>query len=460
MKISGKISDMARVISLSCEKFTTVYTVALLFFFLPYCVDKLGSYVIWIMPIAALAPLGVLPVVYAVIHRYNPLFFGRYHLAMPVAGMMSGLFFVLVFGADNGAPSHVCACVLGGIAFLACWTTYRYTAFSVRVRLIGDDLVKPSKTTALFSFFGAAAAVGTLYGFYVYNAATMFVNSAYVFAAACIILCFTQYLATYSEIPKLGGKKIISFKSSFKEFLTAFTARPYTSSTLFLSALIAIAATAIGYGFRLGVPSNVVFGAVAATLIAFAVGAFVFIKLGVRIIRIVPTLILSSIVLAFVMLVVASVAGEGAAACLIIACVIIGVGLSAAMRSVRMSCMRVKPRITSGIVFIMTELSVCVAAAVAFVAAAVAYTALPTLGASAFFIGFGIAAALGLSAFLVGLFRPQPKRQSEITVSRERDTEELDSGVSADDAPQGDIAQDDTAPETEEETTDGTEAAV
>ncbi len=386
---------------LSCDNFTTAYIVALLLFSAPYIVERCGVLALAFMPLALLLPFAVMPVFYSLIHRFSPLMFGRYHLVMPVTGMASALFYVMLWSSDGVGASGACLAFFGMLAFIEALLVYKYCSFSVRTRLGGEGVDKTSIPSIGFALLGAAAALSTQYGFYFYDKATMYLNAAYIVGAATVILSLVQYFATYTEIPRLGGRRVQSIKSVFKTFYVGLNRRTYLSSMFYMTAFVTVAALGAyfayaGGGSRLSVSVTCAF--IAAYAAVFAVTSVKLKRRSVGLsVAVTVILALSSIAFGLAML---DLGAEARTALCVIGAALVGGGGALCFRQMRMRFVSIKSRATVGTVYLLIELTVCAAAAIALVVLVICYGAGLRNGALVgFAYGFG---AGGLFA-VVGL---------------------------------------------------------
>lgn len=401
MKVNGKYEDAIQKIMMSCDSFTTGYTAMLLLFFVPYAVQYCGVITAAFLPLVCLLPFAVMPVLYSAVHRADTLLFGRYHLIMPLSAFVAALFFVLIWSSDS-ASSAAGACLIffGALVFVIAATLYRYCSFSVRARLAGENIVKPHGAAFCFSAAGAAVAVAAVTGFRYYDETTMFLNAAYVIGAACIILAFSQYLCTYFGIPRLGGRRVQTVKSSFRMLYAGLNKRAYFSALFFEAAFITLAALIVYFGYALGIAVYVPIASASALVVGFALTAYACAKKVKHRSKLLSVSVLLCLFFASAALTVEAVLDlppDGASACLIGSAALIGAGGAAAERQMRLGFLTVKPRATSGIVFILIELTRLAATAVAL-AAVIISCAVYAHGGSLYAFPYGFCAAAAFSA--------------------------------------------------------------
>lgn len=388
---------------LSCDGFTTAYFVMIMLGFIVYaerCSQEISSA---FTAVACLLPFVLMPVFYSVIHRYSPLIFGRYHLIMPVSAMVAAVFFVLMFDATGGGAGDACKIFFGATVFSTSVLLYRYCSFSVRARLSRDSIAKPSIQSMCFSAVGAACAVGAFCGFYAYDRDTAFVNTAYVLGAVCVILALIQYFATFSEIPRLGGKRIQSVKSVFRAFYGGLNKRTYFSALLFECAFIVSAALLPIFSMSLGLPDHIA-AVVAAVFVAAFGGALLFCSLKIkRRSKLLSVTVTLCLVVSATLCILADVLKFGGTlgACILAAsAVLTAIGGAVAMRQTRLRFLTVKKTVTSGTVFILLELTVYAAAACAVAVATVVVAVSATTGVNALIYGFAAAAMFAVAALI------------------------------------------------------------
>lgn len=414
MDTKSRYESIGQRIGLSCDAFSTGCLIMCLLFFVPYVAESGGTLVMWFLPLACLVPFVVMPLVYMVIHRFDTVLFGRYHFVMPLSAFVAAPFFVMAWSANGVGAAQSCLVFFGVLIFAITIMVYRYCAFSVRARLTNSGIVDKSPIYEAFTAAGCIAAVVAFAGFWHYDQATAYVNTAYVMGAATIVLTLVQYLITFYDIPRLGGRRVQSVKSMFASFYGELDVKMYLSILFFEAAFACIAALLVYFGFALGVGLyGTIF--VAATVIAvYGISACVVSR---RITRRSMTLSIIDIVCvvlsAGVLIVLAALGnkGDGTLAGLVIAAAIAGFGGAVAVRQNKLRFLTVKPRVTTGTVFILSELTMFAAAGIAlFVAALVATVIEVSVNPiTSFIYGFGIAVLLAVVAFVL-CSRPSVKR--------------------------------------------------
>lgn len=385
-----------------------------LLFFAPYVAENGGTLVMWFLPLACVVPFVVMPLVYMVIHRFDTVLFGRYHFVMPLSAFIAMPFFVMAWSANGLGPAQSCLVFFGIFIFAITIMVYRYCAFSVRARLTNLGIVDRSPFYDAFTAAGCIAAVVTFAGFLHYDIQTAYINTAYVMGGATVLLALAQYLITYYDIPRLGGRRVESVKSMFVSFYGELNVKMYLSVLFFEAAFACIAALLVYFGFALGVGVYGTITIAAAVIVVYGITACVSVR---RITRRSMTLSVINIVCvtlsAGVLIVLAALGdrGAGTLAGLIIAAVIAGFGGAVAVRQSKLRFLTVKPRVTTGTVFILSELTIFAAAGIAlFVAALVATVVeVSTYATMSFIFGFGIAVLLAVAAFVL-CSRPYAKR--------------------------------------------------
>lgn len=401
MGIRGKYESKLHNIALSCDAFTTGYLVMCLLFFAPYAATFGGKLVMWFLPIAALVPFVIMPLVYMLVHRADFLLFGRYHLIMPTSAFISALFFVVAFCARGRGAADDCLIFFGVLVFAASILIYRYCAFSVRARL-GNGSLGFSPLSACFSAAGSVSAIAAYYGFLYYDPSTAFLNTAYVLSAACVVLALAQYLTTYYGIPRLGGKRVQSAKNVFRALFSGLDKRAYLSALFFLAAFATIAALTVYFA------SAVIFDMYKAAtcttvfVACYAVGMLAcerYVKHRSKGLSIAE--LLCATVAAGLLIAVAFIDFSRATeACVMIAAGVTGIGGAMAVRQTRLRFITIKPRITSGVIFVLYGLTAFAAVAVAFLVAAVVTEILYAApSVTAFVYGFAAAGVFAVVAF-------------------------------------------------------------
>ncbi len=411
MDTRSKYESRFQAIALSCDAFTTAYLVMCLLFFVPYAVKHGGYIVLWFLPISCVLPFAIMPIVYKLIHRFDTLLFGRYHIAMPLSAFLAALFFVLTWSATGGGAGAACLVFFCSTVFVEFIMTYRYCAFSVRARLSGSGIVNSSPLFIVFGGAGALAAICAFIGFMKYDPETVYVNTAYTVAGACVLLALIQYLATHHGVPRLGGKRVQSVKDVFRAFYSGLDKRMYSSSLLFEAAFVTVAAliscmcidtemSVVGLISVVGVPVAV-----------FAVSTLLGTKLITHRSIVLSVINLICVILStavLIVLVFVKPTGGLLIFGMIAAAVPVGFGGAVAVRQTKIRFLTVKPLITGGTVYLLLELTMFAAVAVAFLSAAVVTTVqLFTSDNTAFVYGFAFAAALSIAAFCVAGKLPQ-----------------------------------------------------
>ncbi|MDE6294331.1 MAG: hypothetical protein K2L88_06910 [Clostridiales bacterium] len=393
-------------IGLSCDAFSTGCLIMCLLFFVPYVAENGGTLVMWFLPLACLVPFVVMPLVYMVIHKFDTVLFGRYHFVMPLSAFIAAPFFVMAWSALGEGAAQSCLVFFGIFIFAITIMVYRYCAFSVRARLTNFGIVDNSPLYEAFTAFGCIAAVVAFAGFWHYDSATAYINTAYVMGGATVLLTLAQYLITFYDIPRLGGKRVQSVKSMFVSFYGELDVKMYLSVLFFEAAFACIAALLVYFGFALGVGLYGTIAVAAAVIAVYGVSACVCSR---RITRRSITLSVIDIVCvtlaASVLIVLAALGnkGNGTLAGLIIAAVITGFGGAVAVRQSKLRFLTVKPRVTTGTVFILSELTMFAAAGIALFVASIVATVVEasTYAAISFIFGFGIAVLLAVVAFVL-----------------------------------------------------------
>lgn len=371
---------------------------------MPYAASFTGPTVIWFIPVSCLLPFALFPLFYAVIHKYDCLLFGRYHLALPVSAFVAALFFVLAWSPCGGATSRSLAVFFGSLFFVSAISVYRYCAFSVRARLAGGGIVS---TTPLYEGLCALGAVAAVVAFWCFSAYgdgdTAYVDTAYVLGGVSVIFAFVQYLATHYGIPRLGGRKRQrTVAEVFRAFYGGLNKKVYFSALLFETAFACLSALIVYFAFMSG---EGLFNT--AVIVAVLVGVYAVCALSCT--RIVKrrTIMLSAAecvcasAACVILVVAAAVAPSGRAltACLVLSAIFTGAGGAMAVRQTKLRFLTIKSRITVGTVFILLELTMLAAAAIAFTVAAVVATAVSATGSlTSFIYGFAAAAVFAVVA--------------------------------------------------------------
>lgn len=422
-KYEGKLQRIAQ----SCDAFTTGYFAVSLLFAVWYAYAYGGVIVLGLLPIACLVPFAVMPLVYLLVHRVDMLLFGRYHLVMPLSAFVAALFFVILYSSTTPDAGGACAVFFGTLVFVPCVITYRYCAFSVRARIAGDDIATMSPYAISFSMLGAIGALAAFFGFWRYDPASAFLNTAYVLGGACILLALIGYLATYYGIPRLSGRRLLSVKTVFRMFYVGLNKRIYFSSLLFLAAFATSVMTDMLYVFGSGLSYWEVFAIAVVFVVSFAVTACV---CGIKANR--RSLVLSIVSLAclsigaIIPLAFAAAGAGGVVYAAAVSVALCGVGGAVSVRQAKLRLITVKPHITSGVSILLFELTMFAAVAVAFAISAVTAALFENMLASqAFICGYAVCVVLLAAAFGLAGKKPQTYGQA-LSPSYDLDTTEID----------------------------------
>ncbi len=420
MKTIGKIKDKLQNVTLSFDAFTTAYTCMLLFFFAPYCSTVCDPVVLAFAPLAFLIPFAVTPLICALIYRFNPLLFGRYHLFMPLSAMVGAVFFVLAFGARSGGDATLVFFAL--MFFIVAHIMYKYCSYSVGARLGGPSSARLPERN-IFALIGAALAFLSVYCFYSYDSATVFLNSAYLAGGLCLITSLIQYLTTVNETPRLSGRRAQSVKNMFRMFYAELDMRIFLSSSFFYAAFFCAAGMTVFYLSALGMPAYICVTAAAVIAATFGLGY----ALADRMIKrrsvalSIAILVLFAIGVILFSVTVACTADTARIGCIMPAAVCIGAGGALCARQTDMRFLSIKPKATGGVVNMLIRLSRCGAAAVALIPTAIACIVYKYTGAAACFSYAVIAAvAFAIAGFVLA-------RRTAQSVAVKEPVEELNS---------------------------------
>lgn len=422
MDIKGKYKSKVQQVGLSCDAFSTGCLVMCLLFFVPYVASNGGAIVMWFLPIACLMPFAVMPLVYMFIHRFDTLLFGRYHFVMPVSAFIASPFFVMAWSADGNGPSQSCLIFFGILIFVLGITIYRYCAFSVRSRLTYSGIVDKCPYYEVVCAFGCVAAAGAFAGFMHYDMDTAYINTAYVMGGATVLIALSQYLITFYGIPRLGGRRTESIKSVFESFYRGINVKMYLSALFFESAFAVIAALSVYLGFVLDIG---LYGAVfvaAAFIAAYGLcAAYCSRRINRRSITLSVFNLLCAVVstIALVIVCALNAGGNGGLAGLTVAAVVAGAGGAVSVRQSKLRLLNIKPHMTNGTAFIISELTVFAAAGIAMFAAALVTAVYNIdLSAMAFVYGFAVALLLAVTATVLAC-KPTPA-PTTVTATEER----------------------------------------
>lgn len=426
MDKNGKYENRLSTVMMSCDAFFSAFTVMFLLFLLPYVFENGLLFAAAFLPIACVLPFAVMPLLYSLVHRFDPLLFGRYHLFMPLSGFLAALMFVFVFGGDGSAGGS-CLLFFGATATLIFTLFYRYCSFSVRARLAGDNVAKPTVATRVFSAFGGVCAVALAYGFYKYEPQTVLLNAAYIIAAIAAIMVITQYLFTFYGIPKLGGKRVQSIKSVFRAFYGDLHKRTFFSSLFFTAAFLTLAFMLVGFSAWVGAAYLPIVCA-AITVVAFICGDFIVtekVRRRSRVLSVIDILCIVSAAGLMTVLIFVDMPTAASAVLLSVAALIIGGGGAVVYGQTRLRMLTVKPRVTSGVVFILIALVVSAAAGIALGVNVPVYAALNATGEKLQFVYGTCGAAVFAVIGFVAARKRQGKGDNIPELSYELNTEEI-----------------------------------
>lgn len=398
MDIKGKYESKLQKTALSCDAFTTGYFVMFLLFFVPYIATAGDSVVVWFLPIACLIPFAVAPLFYMLVHRMDILLFGRYHLVMPLSAFISALFFVLMFSALKISAAGSCLIFFGLTVFATFIAVYKYCSFSVRTRLDGEGFAASPLLYFCFSVCGGVAAIASFVGFWFGGSESAFLDAAYVMGGLNTVAALVQYLTSYYDIPRLSGKRVMSFKSVYRTFYTGINKRVYFSTLLFIAAFAVISTLIVYFGVLVIFDVYVTAGIAAVIFVCYAVASIlckIFIKYRSIMLSAFNFVCFALSAILLVAVAASGLHGAGAAALVFIAAAFCGVGGAATSRQTVLRFVAVKPRSTSGVVYLLTELTVFAAVAIALTVAACIITA---GNIYAFIYGFVAAVALSVAA--------------------------------------------------------------
>ena len=405
MNTRGRYESKIQKIGLSLDAFSTGCLVMFLLLFVPYV--STGGLVIWFLPLTCIVPFVLMPIVYMIIHRYDTLLFGRYHFCMPLSAFAAAPFFVIAWSASGTGGTKSLLLFFGVLLFIAMIMIYRYCAFSVRARLSNIGIVDRFLFYDVFCAVGCLAVVGAFAGFLHYDGSTAHINTAYVMGGATVLLALIQYLITFYNIPRLGGRRAESIKSVFASFYSGMDVKLYMSALLFEAAFATCAALLVYFAVALSVGIYGIIGVVATVIAVFGVFTCLCAKLVVHRSMLLSVMNVVYIVLACGALTLVAAFGKpggGTLAGLIISAAIVGVGGAAAVRQTKLRLLTVKPRVTTGTVFILSELTMLAAAGIAMLVAAIVVTVLnATLSVTAFIYGFAIAVLLAAVALVLSI---------------------------------------------------------
>ena len=393
MEIKGKIVDRLKRYALSCGSFTAAYAVVIVLFFVPYVNSYGGVIALSVLPLAFLLPFIIIPVAYSLMYRFNPLLFGRYHLVMPITAIVSALMFVTAFSVTEKSVIGILTVIAGIAVFVSAILVYMYCAFSVSARRGGARISKASLSTIATALLGGVAAVGTMYGFYRYDKATMYSNCALVLAAACLLVSFVGYLATFDAVPVLGGKQVKPVKRVFVNFYGGMDRRVYFSALMLLASFVTIAALSVAHA--VGIAHNdFVFAVAGSIVIAFAlcyVISRILLNGRYNALAVSATVCLTA---SAVLLVLSVFVND--IAFVIAASALCGGGGAFAVKFMGIRFLSIKSRVTSGLMFNLMGLTVCAALSIAFAVAAVA-----TNVKDGFIYGFSFAGLAAIVAVIL-----------------------------------------------------------
>ncbi|MBD5131810.1 MAG: hypothetical protein HDT28_04355 [Clostridiales bacterium] len=400
MEIKNKYETKLQAIALSSDSFTTGYFVMCLLMFVPFIATSQASIITWFLPLCCLIPLAVMPLFYLLVHRVDMLLFGRYHLVMPISAFVSAISFVMMFTNQNS----IALVFIGALVFAVSITLYRYCAFSVRARLGGFGITSHSLWSGVFSVLGAVGALASYAGFMYADPETMYINCAYVISLTCVVLAMVQYLVTHYGIPKLVGRRALTVKSVYRTFYTGLDIRLFVSSFLFQAAFACIAALLLFFTAVRGIWIYTTVFVALAVVCGYGAMQSVSAKYVTKCNNVLLGVLTGGFAVSSALLIIASVVPmniAGFTAIVIVTSVIVGACGALCVRLTKLRVVAIKPHITSGVVYILTELVTLLAFAVALLAAAIVVTIWFDL--TSFICGFAVAAVLATIALAISV---------------------------------------------------------
>ena len=401
MERKSKYQSTLQKIALSCDSFTTGYFAVSLLFAVWYVYMYGGVVVLGFLPLAILVSFAVMPLIYLIVHRVDVLLFGRYHLVMPISALMAALFFVILYSSTAPDAGGAASVFFGTLLFVPSVMTYRYCAISVRTRLMGDGVGTSVPYAAAFSVLGAVCSVVTFFGFWHYDGMAAFLNTAYVMGGACILLAVIGYLTTYYGIPQLGGRRVQSVKSVFRTFFVGLNKRTYFSALLFLAAFAAAVMTNMLYALVMGLGYWEVFAIAIVFVVCYAASSCACYYFAAKNGPVLFSVDFVCLMLgALIPAVIAAVGSGGVVYAVAVSAALCGVGGALSVRQAKIRLATVKPHMTSGVLFMLFELTAACAVAIAFAVCAVAAAAYDgMLSARAFLPSYGVCVVLCAAAF-------------------------------------------------------------
>ena len=434
--------------------FTTGYFVMCLLFFVPYVSTMCGSLVMWFLPLACIIPFAVMPLFYMLVHRFDTLLFGRYHLVMPVSGFIAALFFVVAWSGNGTPVTSACLVFFGAVIFVTAVLLYRYCAFSVRARLLGEDVTAASPWSIAFTLAGGVAAIAVFIAFLRYDSATARINTAYVLAGVCCVLTIVQYLSTYYSIPRLTGKRVMTVKNVYRSFFSGLELRTYVSALLFGGAFATVTALDM-YLIATGENALSRVGIAAIVFVCcYAVAQLLcvtFVKRRSIALSAVNLVVFCLSGVALILVAALSLSGKAFDACTLGIAGLAGLGGAITTRQTKLRFLTIKPRVTSGVVFILLELTECASASIALFCCTAVETAFVATNTLWSFVGGGaLVLALAIAAFVCAGKRRvhrddapalELEPDGEILQGIVQDEEARDNGVSDGSMPDADERQ-------------------
>ena len=188
----------------------------------------------------------LIPLVYYLLNRFRPSLWGRYHLPLVAAALLTSLLCVIAFGVDTSestAPKIVAVAIClplteAGIA------TISYICYSVNVRLLGEDRCGFMRRAVMCGIgFLLCAGISAL--------PLLGLNFASVgYGLGCLILVESGafYFSSVSVLPRFRRK--LPVVVTFKTIREGFMRKPRKKGLfLFLSALCIVSAVSLLIGF-------------------------------------------------------------------------------------------------------------------------------------------------------------------------------------------------------------------
>lgn len=257
---------------------------------------------------------------------------------------------------------------------------------------------------------------------YKFYGGNFILNSAYTVATVSTVLAIVQYLTSFYGIPRLGGRRVVPVKSAFRAFYTGLDLRTFFSSLLSLAAFAVTVSSAVFMSFSAELAFGEIIGCAGAAFAAYAViSLYAHFRIKRRMKRLSVEQTVIAIVCAALMITVvcASLPHGAVVALTVISATLGGAGGAIAVRQARLRFLTLKPRVTSGHVFILFKLALLTVFAIA---AAVGVCVLAASSMYAFIGAAGAAVVFSVAALALAQKKPHKTDIPELSYELDENT--------------------------------------